>query len=341
MGLVVLGFANVWQVQRVQTGAGVPPAFRLLGAGPSFGLIPNSLIVFVPLALLDPARAPPHRLRAPALRHRRQPDRRAAVRRPVVAGPSRPVRAVGRCWPASPGSLIAGLDQRGQRDASSTRHCCHRWRPRSSAARRSWAAGAAIGGTIVGALILTGAERPAERAGLPGGRPPDPLRRDHHRCRRRVHADHPSRLSGGSMSPIPSRHLGIDLGGTNLKWAVVEQTGDAWSTVDSRPGADATADARTCRRRRRALGGGGGGRDPELGPAIATSAIGVPGLYDPAAGTTRFLVNIPGEWDGQPDRGRGRRRARPAHGPHQRRARVRPRRAAARCRPRRDRRWSG
>lgn len=52
MSLVVLGLANVWQLQMVQTGAGVPPEFRELGAGMLGGFIPTSLIVFVPLALL-------------------------------------------------------------------------------------------------------------------------------------------------------------------------------------------------------------------------------------------------------------------------------------------------
>jgi ribose transport system permease protein len=50
MSLVVLGFANVWQLQMVQTGAGVPDVFRWLGSGLSFGIVPNSLLVFVPLA---------------------------------------------------------------------------------------------------------------------------------------------------------------------------------------------------------------------------------------------------------------------------------------------------
>ena len=50
MGLVVLGFANVWQLRMVQTGAGVPDAFRWLGSGLAFGIVPNSLLVFVPLA---------------------------------------------------------------------------------------------------------------------------------------------------------------------------------------------------------------------------------------------------------------------------------------------------
>jgi ribose transport system permease protein len=52
MSLVVLGFANVWQLQMVQTGAGVPDLFRWLGSGLSLGVVPNSLIVFVPLAAL-------------------------------------------------------------------------------------------------------------------------------------------------------------------------------------------------------------------------------------------------------------------------------------------------
>lgn len=52
MSLIVFGLANVWQVQRVQTGAGVPPEFRALGAGSLLGAIPNGLFLFVPLAAL-------------------------------------------------------------------------------------------------------------------------------------------------------------------------------------------------------------------------------------------------------------------------------------------------
>jgi ribose transport system permease protein len=52
MSLVVLGLANVWQLQTVQTGTGVPAELRWLGSGTSFGIIPNSLLVFVPLAAL-------------------------------------------------------------------------------------------------------------------------------------------------------------------------------------------------------------------------------------------------------------------------------------------------
>jgi len=52
MSLVVLGLANVWQLQMVQTGAGVPDLFRWLGSGLFMGFIPNSLLVLVPLAAL-------------------------------------------------------------------------------------------------------------------------------------------------------------------------------------------------------------------------------------------------------------------------------------------------
>lgn len=50
MSLVVLGLANVWQLVMVQTGAGVPDILRTLGSGTFLGILPNSLLVFVPLA---------------------------------------------------------------------------------------------------------------------------------------------------------------------------------------------------------------------------------------------------------------------------------------------------
>jgi ribose transport system permease protein len=52
MSLVVLGLANVWQLQTVQTSSGVPEALRWLGSGTFLGIVPNSLLVFVPLAAL-------------------------------------------------------------------------------------------------------------------------------------------------------------------------------------------------------------------------------------------------------------------------------------------------
>jgi ribose transport system permease protein len=52
MSFVVLGLANVWQLQTVQTSSGVPEVLRTLGSGTFLGIIPNSLLVFVPVALL-------------------------------------------------------------------------------------------------------------------------------------------------------------------------------------------------------------------------------------------------------------------------------------------------
>jgi len=52
MSFVVLGLANVWQLQMVQTGAGVPGVLRTLGSGTVLEVVPNSLVVFVPMMLL-------------------------------------------------------------------------------------------------------------------------------------------------------------------------------------------------------------------------------------------------------------------------------------------------
>jgi ribose transport system permease protein len=52
MSFVVLGLANVWQLQMVQTGSGVPPEFRTIGSTLLGGVIPYSLVVFVPIAAL-------------------------------------------------------------------------------------------------------------------------------------------------------------------------------------------------------------------------------------------------------------------------------------------------
>jgi ribose transport system permease protein len=52
MSLVVLGLANVWQLQMVQTGSGVPAEFRTIGSDLLFDVVPYSLVVFVPIALV-------------------------------------------------------------------------------------------------------------------------------------------------------------------------------------------------------------------------------------------------------------------------------------------------
>ena len=94
-----------------------------------------------------------------------------------------------------------------------------------------------------------------------------------------------------------TEHLGIDLGVTNLKWAVAVRTEAEWRTLDRGQVATLAGEGpeavvgRIVDTARTALG---------RWPAIASVGIGVPGLYDPAAGLTRFLVNMPGDWAGRP-----------------------------------------
>ena len=50
MSLVVLGLANVWQIQNVTAGNHVDPGLRTLGSSDILDILPMSLIVFVPVA---------------------------------------------------------------------------------------------------------------------------------------------------------------------------------------------------------------------------------------------------------------------------------------------------
>jgi ribose transport system permease protein len=52
MSFVVLGLSNVWQLQMVQTGAGVPGQLRWIGSSTLAQVVPYSLLVFVPLTFL-------------------------------------------------------------------------------------------------------------------------------------------------------------------------------------------------------------------------------------------------------------------------------------------------
>lgn len=94
-----------------------------------------------------------------------------------------------------------------------------------------------------------------------------------------------------------SRHLGLDLGGTNIKWAVVAHDGEAWTTLDhgdlptpleGTPEVVLPRLAET------------GADVLRRWPGVASVGIGVPGLYDPLTGTTRFIPNLPGRWSGAP-----------------------------------------
>lgn len=100
-----------------------------------------------------------------------------------------------------------------------------------------------------------------------------------------------------SGQPPTSRHLGLDLGGTNIKWVIVERAADEWRALDRdsvpTPQVD---DPDVVVTRLATVGAEAIGR----WPGVSSVGIGVPGLYDPASGTARFLVNIPGAWAGKP-----------------------------------------
>lgn len=98
-----------------------------------------------------------------------------------------------------------------------------------------------------------------------------------------------------------TRYLGLDLGGTNIKGAVVSLIDGDYEIVEttSEPtpaggGPDAVAAAmvdvgRDLQRR----------TDP-----VAGVGIGVPGLFDAGSGEIVFFTNLPGAWEGYPLRGR-------------------------------------
>ncbi len=98
-----------------------------------------------------------------------------------------------------------------------------------------------------------------------------------------------------------TRHLGLDLGATNLKWAVVANDDGAWSTVahGQAPTRIVPDEVAVPAMVVAQLADVAAAAIAEWGPVLSVG-IGVPGLYDPAAGTTRFLVNVPGPWAGRP-----------------------------------------
>lgn len=92
-----------------------------------------------------------------------------------------------------------------------------------------------------------------------------------------------------------SRHLGLDLGGTNVKWVVLEEDASAPRVVASdRVPTDISRGERSVVEQLIDLA-----RDSsrDQGPFVSVG-VGVPGLYDPVAGTTRFMPNVPGKWAG-------------------------------------------
>jgi glucokinase len=95
-------------------------------------------------------------------------------------------------------------------------------------------------------------------------------------------------------------HLGLDLGGTNVKWALVEHVDREWRTIrhDQVPTDVSAGEVSVVRQLAElaiAL------RDAD-GGTVASLGVAVPGLYIPETGIVTFMTNIPGEWSATPVR---------------------------------------
>jgi glucokinase len=97
---------------------------------------------------------------------------------------------------------------------------------------------------------------------------------------------------------VTLRYLGIDLGGTNSKLAVLEGDGTHRAVVATATIPTGTGDPGEVVGR---LGVAGGRLVAEHGPVVAAGA-GVPGLFDQASGRIVLFPNLPATWTGRPFR---------------------------------------
>ena len=92
---------------------------------------------------------------------------------------------------------------------------------------------------------------------------------------------------------MTARHLGIDVGGTNCKLAVLETGGRprllATTTVPTGAGGPGEVVDR--------VAAAAAGLLADHGP-VAAAGVGVPGLFDEASGRTLLLPNLPAAWTG-------------------------------------------
>jgi glucokinase len=100
-----------------------------------------------------------------------------------------------------------------------------------------------------------------------------------------------------------TRHLGLDLGGTNVKLVVLERDADGGeprviATTSVPTGAERGPTAVTER-----MVEAGSAFAAAHGP-VTTAGVGVPGLFDPATGRIRLFPNLPGPWLDHPLRDR-------------------------------------
>jgi glucokinase len=94
---------------------------------------------------------------------------------------------------------------------------------------------------------------------------------------------------------VSPRYLGIDVGGTNSKLAVVEAATDdtpgllATATIPTGSGDPGEVLGRLAAAGARLVAGHG---------PVAAAGVGVPGLFDEASGRATFLPNLPPAWNG-------------------------------------------
>ena len=328
MGLVVLGLDG-----RLPAGDGPgrrrrPDVVDWLGSGTTLAFLPNNLLLFVPLAALIIVGL-----------------RRSGYGRLLFAVGDNPIAArlsgvrvwqvrsrctsSRRCWRRIAGFLVAGLVKTA-----------------SLAARR--AVGAAVGGGRRHRRDLDhGRPRRLLRDDRRGADPdgPDDAADRRSRCPKRSARSCSARSSSSWPPPTPGspasrepprpdppprdRPRGHEpqVGGGRARRRRLAH-------ARPRPGADARRRGPGRGRRRRSARSARAASSALAG-ASRRSGSACPGLYDPATGTTRFLVNMPGRLGRAAGRGPGRGRARHAGRADQRRPGLRARRAAARRRPRR------
>ncbi len=94
-----------------------------------------------------------------------------------------------------------------------------------------------------------------------------------------------------------SRHLGLDLGATNVKWAVLERADREWSVLEHGQFPTAASDGAESVIERM---GDQAQRARDASPELATVGIGLPGLYDATEGIATFLPNLPPDWERRP-----------------------------------------
>ena len=296
MGLVVLGLANVWQLVDGPDRRRRADELRTLGSGPSLEVLPYSLVVFVPVAAADPGGPPANAATAGCSTPSATTRSPRACRAP----------APGRSWSSCTSSrrslprvagFLSGPDERRQRLA------------RRLVVLPSVAAavigGTSIlggrggfGGTIVGALILTVLSSLLSSLGFPKPSARSSSGRSSSSSRPRTPGS-PARPDGGDgpadqppPRPRPWRHE-HQMGRRRAR----RRRRGASSTATSVPTPQTDGPGRRRRPRLATVGADG---DRPLPGRRRRSGSACPGLYDPAAGTTRFLVNFPGAWAGKP-----------------------------------------